>query len=223
MWWVIGGIVIAAAALRWAAGRAGPDQSERVARAFAALHRRRRVPIAGAEEGPVLIRGQVSAGERLTAPFSRQPCVFYDVRITNLLAMGPSRENVRQAPPSTVLRRLREARSFFVTDETGTAEVAFEDPADVSFVVEASLSLQGRKLSAEAAIQDVLRGLWISDSGSLAVNEAAIFVGDEVTVVGTGTREVAPSGTSGGFRSPPMQLVVRGGPHEALAILKKKS
>jgi hypothetical protein len=221
VWWVIGGVLIAAAVARWVSGRPGVDQSERVQRAFAAVHHRRRVAIAAAEEGAVLIRGKVSArDERLTSPLTQRACVFYDVRIDNLMAPQPSRHSDRL--PSTVMLHQRDARPFLVTDETGTALVAFDDLADVSFVVDARISLSGRELHEATAIHSALGNLGFPPFGRIAVDEAAIFVGDEVEVAGLGRREVAPDGEPAGRRSPPTRYVVRAGADALLAILKRK-
>jgi hypothetical protein len=55
VWWAIGGIVVAAAVLRWISGRnRAPDRSEMITRAYATLRRGRPAAIAFAGEGPVV-------------------------------------------------------------------------------------------------------------------------------------------------------------------------
>ena len=64
MWWMVGGVVIAAAAVRWMTGRnddAPLDRADQIGRAYAAARRRRPVPIASASDGHVVFRGKVSA------------------------------------------------------------------------------------------------------------------------------------------------------------------
>ena len=223
VWWLVGGVLIAAAVVRWATGRERPgvvlDQSERVRRAFAAVHRRRRVAIAEAGEGPVLIRGKVALrAEQLTSPLTQRACVYYDVRIDDLMTA----QGARGAPPSTEMLHQRDARAFLVTDETGTALVACDDLAEVSFVVAPEISLSGRKLREATAVQGALFKLGIPGFGAIAVREAAIFVGDEVTVAGMGMSEVAPDGELAGYRSAPTRYVVRADTDNLLAILKRK-
>lgn len=225
MWWVVGGVLIAAAVVRWVSGRDRPDavldQPERVRRAFEAVHRRRRTAIAAAAEGPVLIAGKVAArDEPLTSLLTRRPCVLYDVRIDDSMASrNDSRWTDRQ--PSTVIFKRRDVRPFFVTDETGTALVAFDGFAEVSFVV-AAQSFSGRKLREATAIQEALFELGVASHGAISVQEAAIFVGDEVSVAGVGMREVAPDGEVAGLRSAPTRYVVRADTEHFLAILKRK-
>jgi hypothetical protein len=232
MWWVAGSVVIAAAVIRWVAGRNPPplDQSERIQLAYQALLRRRRVAIASATDGPVLIRGKVSPhAEALTTPVTQRPCVFYNLRIDDLQRLGLSRQPpnlvTRLGPgpglPSTAMLQRRDARPFHVTDETGTARVEFEKPEDVSFFVTAHLSLSGRKLRAATELHHAVLELGVTPFGPIGVEEAAIFVGDEVTVAGVGMRDIAPDGESIGHRNPPMRYVIRAGT-AAVAISRKK-
>src|SRR5689334_5549038 len=137
MWWVVGGVLIAAAVLRWASDRipgVADDSGGRIPRAFEAFHHRRRMAIAAAPEGPVQIRGKVSPrGEPLIAPLTQRACVYYGLRIDNFMAphMGlhSRRAYSGKGEYSTAMLKQRNARPFFVTDETGTALVAFDDPA----------------------------------------------------------------------------------------------
>jgi hypothetical protein len=238
MWWVVGvavafyvvGTVVAGAVMRLGSdGKepADPDPSEKVQRAFAAVHGRRPVAIATEQEGPVLIRGKVAPRrEALTSPLSRRDCVYYDTRIDDFgnLAPIPDAALAPNGPgiPTTAMLKRRDARSFLVTDDTGTALVAFDDLAEVVFVVPEHLYLTGRKLREAADVQQALFGLGVAPAGSIAVHEAAIFVGDEVTVAGVGRREVAPDGESSGYRSAPRRYVVRAAPDGLLGILKRK-
>lgn len=229
MWWVVGGILIAAAVVRWATGRDRPgavlDQSERVQRAFKALHRQRRVAIAEAGEGLVLIRGKVSVrAEQLTSPLTQRACVYYDVRVDDLMTPQGSRDDrsvFGPGDPSTAMLGQREARPFLVTDETGTALVAFDGLAEVSFVVAPQISLSGRKLREATALHGALFKLGVPPFGAIAVREAAIFVGDEVTVAGMGMSEVAPDGELAGYRFAPTRYVLRADTEHLLAILRK--
>lgn len=225
MWWVVGGVLIAAAVVRWVSGRktgAAVDPTDRVELAFEALHRRRRVAIAVAGEGPVLIRGKVSPRDQpLTSPLTQRACVYYDVRIDDLMTpKNESRWAARQ--PSTAMSKQRDARPFLVTDETGTALVAFDDLAELSFVVAPEIILSGRKIREATGIQAALSKLGVAPLGAIAAHETAIFVGDEVSVVGVGMREVTPDGELAGPRSPPTRYVVRAGTDDLLAILSRK-
>src|SRR5262249_8061048 len=139
------------------------------------------------------------------APLSHRPCVYYEVRIDEL-----QRARERRAQP------------FLVTDQTGTAEVTFDDTADVSFAVEAHVSLSGRRLRASTAASRLLFDRRIPPAVPIAISETAIFVGDEVTVWGVGTREAAPGGDAAGYREVPARYVVRAGTNAVLAILKKR-
>jgi hypothetical protein len=208
VWWIVAGFVAAAATARWLSGRdvpvGGRDDPERVPNAFQTL-RRRRTAIASAQEGPVLIRGKVSAfGEPLTSPLEQRACVFYQLHATGLVAP----------------LHAREARPFLVTDDTGTAEVAFDNLTDVCFFVAPQLSLSGRKLRANPAMQAAVLKLGVSIVG-VTVTEAAIFVGDTVTVAGVGRREATPSGEARGFRDVPTRYVLRGDPDCMLAVGKR--
>jgi hypothetical protein len=235
VWWLVGGVLIAATVVRWVTGRnqnrpgAVLDQPERVLRAFEAVHRRRRVAIGEAEEGPVLIRGKVSLrSEPLISPLTQRACVFYDVRVDDLMRPSPSSTDQSEFgawAPSTRARSMamlhqREARPFLVTDETGTALVAFDDLAEVSLVVPAQISLSGRKLREATALESALFKLGVPRFGNVAVHESAIFVGDEVRVAGMGMREVTPDAESAGYRSAPTRYVVRASADSLLAILR---
>jgi hypothetical protein len=223
VWWIVGGVLIAAAAVRWVARkhRAEPvlDHPGKVERAYEALRRGHPVAIEAAGEGPVLLRGTVSvAGAALVAPITGRPCVFFDMRVEDLLRGAGDRS---PRPVSTAIRHKRHAQPFLVTDETGTAEVTFEDAADVSFVAEPHLALDGHRLRESESVLNVLKTLGIRRAEKIAVTEAAIFVGDTVDVVGVGTREVAPAGESAGYRDLPMRYAVRAGTNRVLAIRKR--
>ncbi|HLK89171.1 MAG TPA: hypothetical protein VKZ18_04700 [Polyangia bacterium] len=205
MWWLIGSAVafyVAATVVAQAVTRRGADgkqpreigHSDKVQRAFAAVNGRRTVPIGLEREGPVLIRGKVAPHhEPLTAPFVPRDCVYYDSE------------------------GLSDGRSFLVTDETGTALVAFDDLAEVVFAVPRELCPTGAKPRQAA---DRARG--VAATLPTAVLQAAILVGDEVTVAGVGRLEVAPDGESRGPRSAPMRYVVRADPDGLLGILKRE-
>ena len=105
---------------------------------------------------------------------------------------------------------------------TGTAEVRIDDVAEVSFVIAPHLSLKGRQLRASEAGANALSRLGMPPFSGLVVTEAAIFVGDTITVAGMGMREVSPSMASAGYREVPMRFVVRGGTNSVMAILKKR-
>jgi hypothetical protein len=124
--------------------------------------------------------------------------------------------------PSTATLQRRDARPFHVTDETGTARVEFEKPEEVSFFVTAHLSLSGSKLRASTEIHHAVLDLGVTPFGPIGVEEAAIFVGDEVTVAGVGMRDIDPDGESTGHRNPPMRYVVRAGRDATVAISRKK-
>ena len=232
MWWVVGGIVIAAAAVRWRAGRKGADapldRSDQVQRAYVAARSGRPVAIASASDGPVVLRGKVSAEETpLVTHVSQQPCVFSDLRVDDLARLGTVTSyshrgilSTNPEAPSTAVLHERRARSFLITDETGTAEVRIDEVTDVSFVIAPHLSLKGRQLRAPA-VANTLLALGLPAFGKLVVTESAIFVGDTVTVAGIGMRELSPSATTAGYREVPMRFVVRSGPNDMLAILKK--
>lgn len=223
MWWVVGGVLITAAVVRWVGGRkpgAAVDPSERIRSAFEALRRGRRVRIAAAPEGPVLIRGKVSPrGAPLTSPLTRRACVYYGLRVDDLTTPQASEYGARQ--PSTAMLKRRDARSFFVTDETGTALVAFDDAAELAFAVAPETTWSGRKLRDSIAVQEALIKLGIAPSGHILVHEEAIFVGDEVRVIGAGAREVTPDGESPGLREAPTRYVVRATADDVLAILRR--
>jgi hypothetical protein len=221
VWWVAGGVLIAAAIARWVAGR-NPvvDPADRVEWTFRALHGGRRVAIAAAGEGPVLLEGQIFPRDQpLTTPLTQRPCVYFHLRIDDLLA--PTLHDSIARQPSTAMLKQREARPFLITDETGTALVAFNDPAELAFVVAPELIWAGRKLRESPGAQDALLKLGVAPLGDIAVHETALFVGDRVRVVGVGTREVAPDGEFTGRRSAPTRYVVRAGAEELLAILKR--
>jgi hypothetical protein len=197
-WWAVGGVALGVVAVRWLLGPdPAPDRRDQVALAHAALRRRRRSAIGSAAEGPVRLVGRVSrsaaAGEPLVAPMSGRPCVYYEV------VYPISQWRLMQRPNGTPVldpsSRNRRAQSFVLTDDSGTAEIAFDDPADVTFEVA---------------------------GGDGPPPETAIFLGDEVTVVGVGAREVVVGGESTGYRAPPTRYVVRGGSGSVLAILRKK-
>jgi hypothetical protein len=233
MWWVVGGIFIAAAAVRWHTGRNGAEtpleRADRVQRGYAAVRSGRPVAIASASDGPVVLRGKVSAEETpLVTRVSQQPCVFSELRVDDLARLGTvtsySHGGILSTSPqtsSTEVLHERRARSFLITDETGTAEVRIDEVTDVSFVIAPHLSLKGRQLRAPA-VANTLLSLGLPAFGKLVVTESAIFVGDTVTVAGIGMREVSPSVTTAGYREVPMRFVVRGGPTEMLALLKKR-
>lgn len=123
---------------------------------------------------------------------------------------------------STAVINERRAEPFFVTDDTGTAEVRFDDVVDVSFVVAPHLSLKGRRLKAAPAVTDSLIGLGIAPSGAIVVSGAAILPGDTVTVAGVSGQEATPSGEFAGYRQLPTRCVVRAGPNSVLGVLKNK-
>jgi hypothetical protein len=234
MWWMVGGVLIAAATVRWITGRNEVDRpldrSEQVQRAYAEVRHGRRVTIASATDGPVVFRGKVSAeGAPLVTRLGQQPCVFSDLRVDDLTLLGPPQSYGRltgqpayPTTPSTVVLRERHVRPFLITDETGTAEVRIDDVADVSFVIAPHLSLQGRQLRASEAGANALSRLGLAPFRGLVVTEAAIFVGDTITIAGMGMREVSPSMASAGYREVPMRFVVRGGTNSVMAILKKR-
>jgi hypothetical protein len=229
VWEIVIAVLITAAVFRWGIRRdPAVDPAERIPRAFEALHHRRRAMIGEAPEGPVLIRGKVSARrETLTSPMTQQDCVYFDLRVDNLMAPTGTPGNPdswgKTWHPSTAVLKRRDARPFLVTDETGTAVVAFADLAELSFVVAPETTWSGRKLRESVAVQEALSKLGVAHlRDDIAVHEAALFVGDEVSVVGVGRREVTPDGERAGFRSPPMEYVVRPGGDDLLAVLKPK-
>ena len=65
MWWVAGGILIAATVVRWVSGRnraeSTLDRADQVERVYTMLRRGRPVAIAAAPDGPVVFKGKVSA------------------------------------------------------------------------------------------------------------------------------------------------------------------
>jgi hypothetical protein len=228
MWWMVGGVLIAAAAVRWLTGRNGADapldRADQVARAYAAARYGRPVAIASASEGPVVFRGKVSAaGAPFVTRLSEQPCVVSDLRVDDLERQEPTPEFKDSKPQSITVLRERQAQPFLITDETGTAEVRIDDVADVSFVLAPHLSLKGRRLRASAGVANTLFKLGLAPQGALLVTEAAVFVGDTVTVAGVGRRELSPGVPTAGFRQVPMRFVVRGGTNDVMAIVKTRS
>lgn len=225
MWWVVGGIVIAAAAVRWYTGRNGADvpldRGDRVQRGYAAVRYGRRVAIASASDGPVVFSGKVSAEEAtLVTRVTQRACVYSELRVDDLALVGPELYGRGLFTRTAVLHE-REARSFLITDDTGTAEVRIDEASDVSFVIAPHLSVKGRQLRAPAMANTLLT-LGLPAFGKLVITESAIFVGDTVTVAGMGMREVSPSVATAGYREVPMRFVVRGGPTDILAILKRR-
>jgi hypothetical protein len=222
VWWAIGGVVVAAAVLSWILGRnSAPDRSEMIKRAYATLRRGRAAAIAVAAEGPVVIRGTVSAvGPPLIAPLSQRPCVFSNVPYLVVSQVPDQANSLPEGAPSsgegvavsTTMERELRGRTFLVTDETGTAEVAFPDVADVSFLVEPV-----------EVPQPVVSGADLSGGLPLraAKEEAAIFVGDTVTVAGVGTREFALGPDSSGDRQQPGRYVVRAGANMVLMVRRE--
>jgi hypothetical protein len=220
VWWAIGGIVVMAAAARWIFGRNHvPDRVDRMQRALKTLHRRRPVAIAFAPDGPVVIRGRVSTtGAPLTAPMSGRACVYFHA--LRAVISEPVDADVDAEGASTSEGRRfqadhdRRGQPFLVTDESGTAEVAFEDVADVSFIVE-----QIAPPTAPGAAH-MLEQLSL-DSNYVPIGEVAVFVGDTVTVAGVGLHEVAPGGPSAGYRQPPGRYMVRAD-GEMLLMVKRE-
>jgi hypothetical protein len=198
-WWAVGGVALGVVAVRWLLGPdPAPDRRDQVAMAHAALRRRRRSAIGSAADGPVRVVGRVSrsgAGEPMVAPLSGRACVYYEV-----VPRGDAGRLDRQPDGSWAPVRRRHAQPFALTDDSGTAEVTFDNPLDVTFEVASNAGPRGQPPLAEAAI----------------------FVGDEVTVVGVGTREVVAAGESTGYRAPPTRYVVRAGSGSVLAIRRKK-
>lgn len=223
MWWAIGGIVVVAAILRWFSGRSrSPDRSEMISRAHATLRRGRPVAIALAGEGPVVIRGKVSAaGPPLTAPLTQRPCVFYNVPYLVVSAVPAAAGSLGEGAPSggegivvsSTTERDRRGQAFLVTDDSGTAEVAFDDVEDVSFLVEPVESPQ-----AVSSASDAPQGL----SFRAANSEAALFVGDTVTVAGEGKREVPRDSDASGHSQPRTRYVVRAGATMVLMVRREE-
>jgi hypothetical protein len=222
MWWALGGILVVAAALRWMSGRKHtPDRAEMVGRAYETLQRARPVAIASAPNGPVVIRGRVSpVGEALSAPATERPCVFYDFRIDDVMSIPRTPAISDPAPVSTAIFHRRRAQPFLVVDESGAAQVAFDDVADVSFVVEEELALRGEDLRSSRTLVDLLFQLEVPP-GRIAASESAIYVGDTVTVAGVGTPEIVPSAESAGYREPPTRYVVRAGADVVLMVKRE--
>jgi hypothetical protein len=226
VWWIVGGALIAVAAARWVARRIHPDvpleRPEQIARAYAMLRRGRPAPIAGAADGVVLFQGKVAAkGTPLVAPISQRTCVFYDVKLDDLRNLETFSEKHPPAGPVPG-RRERQGRSFLISDDTATAEVQLDDVEEVSLVVPPHLSLRGQRDQPAAAAAAAAQMFGVVPSSTCVVTEAAIFVGDTVTVTGVGTREPAMDGELTGYRRPPMRCMVRGGLNSVLAILKRE-
>jgi hypothetical protein len=106
----------------------------------------------------------------------------------------------------------RRGQTFLVSDESGTAEVAFPDVADVSFLVKPVDLPQPVSSRVDSSRELPLR---------MAIRESAIFVGDTVTVAGVGTREVTLGSDSSAYRQA-TRYVVRAGTNMVLMVRREE-
>jgi hypothetical protein len=219
-WLTLSGLLVGGAVMAWRWARSHEFFGKRRALGMA------RTEIGKAPEGPVRIQGVASCDRPpLLAPFSGRPCIFYDVLV----------ESIEDAAAD-----LRELRGLELTldDGTGTARVVFSDtgtdiplragPRDVTCVIQRAVLVDGVPTEAQAARIDArVAAHGLGKRGSVAatgrhwrVSEGIIVAGDVVSVAGRGSREIAATGVSADYRTPPYQYLIRASEQTPVTIVK---
>ena len=187
--------------------------------------------IAEAADGTVHLVGRVvERGSLLRSVIEGGPCVFSDVIVE---AARP-----RTWGTNVMLREVRGV-GFDLDDGTGVAQVVFQDegrspplaagPRHVDCAIprafrEGGTLFRFNRRSAPIA-ERLLAEHGIDPPGFLLQRscracEGVIRPGDEVSVIGRGTREVAGDAHAAGYRGAPLRYVVRAGPDAPLTIIK---
>ena len=188
----------------------------RARRTERALAARRRTWI-GQAHGPVRVTGRIQRDAKLLdAPLSGRRCVAYELVVDELSSGSPS-----------LWRRvldLRQACSFLLEDDSGTARIDTVGPGFVALVHDRVGVTSGvypgnhRELSRVLESCGLLPITWLGRWRPLRYAEGVLEPGELVTVGGNGTREIDQGGESPSMRSPPRRLVIRGSEAEPLLI-----
>jgi hypothetical protein len=186
------------------------------ARLKRSLLRRPRVAIRDASGPGLRIDGQVHQREEpLLAPVSRRACVAFHLVVEEWLGRG-----------WTTLLELRGARSFELSDETGTAVVDTDGPFSLGLRVDET-GKTGWPTRMDPSREEALKRLletaynpneeWPDKAWTVRYSEAILRDGEWASVGGNGVRDLDPAG-SGHGRTPPERLVLRGTEKEPVLI-----
>jgi hypothetical protein len=168
--------------------------------------------------GPVRVSGRVvRAGDLLEAPLSGRPCVAYELVV---------QATEQRSGPGSVPRGVdkKEACSFLLEDESGTAQIDTSGPAFLAVVHDRAGVTGGVYPGEHRALSVILEshGLnpvnWLGRWRAIRYAEGVLEEGALVSVGGNGVREIDQGGDRRGHRSPPERLVLRGTDAQPLLI-----
>ncbi len=143
-------------------------------------------------------------GNKLEAPLSGRPCVYYAVRVDSLVA--PQRANT--------LMRARDAVPFLIEDRGHRALI---DPmharisAEIDFATRSASAFDAdpRQRSLLATRRALVQRHMYQTAG-LLYYESIIEAGEPVAVLGAGTREADPDAAPGDYREVPTRIQLAG-------------
>jgi hypothetical protein len=177
------------------------------------LAEKRQMPAGGVGGDQIRVVGRVKQrAEPLRAPISGRPCVAFQADVEEL-----------QGEEWISRLRVREAQSFLVVDETGSALVDANGPFELGLVTDEQGSSGLFGSIGAAQLQVVKSHLssgneWFGRSNKARYREGILKVGQLVAVGGNGAREITGEAAAPGLREAPTWLVLRGTADDRLLI-----
>jgi hypothetical protein len=185
------------------------------------LARTPRTPIGQLGSGVVRVTGRAArVEETLTAPLSQRSCMAFQLAIDERRSHGNS---THWRP----VVRVREARPFWVADDTG--RVLVEPGSHFALALERDVAgrtgflerLTGdsmERLEAFLASRGIPARNWFGMGKTFRYNEGVLEDGETVSVGGSVVAEPHPDGEASPGRGTPMRKLLRGSPQIPLLI-----